>query len=71
VRRCGGHNAAAAVADTKTNRNRKEMHEEAPFTRPSKPFAAGTEENSGGLPAWPIKPLHRLLISSADFSSLL
>jgi hypothetical protein len=47
------------------------MHEEAPLTGPSKPFAAGTEENSGGLPAWPIKPLHRLLISSADFSSLL
>jgi hypothetical protein len=35
VRRCGGHNAAAA-ADTKTNR--KEMHEEVPFTGPSKPL---------------------------------
>jgi hypothetical protein len=25
----------------------------------------------GQLPAWPIKPLHRLLISSANFSPLL
>jgi hypothetical protein len=45
VRRCGGHNAAAA-ADTKTNR--KEMREEVPFTGPSKPLRSEEEATAGG-----------------------